>query len=106
MEPDNEKQSKILSLVSLSSAFKVSFMHKGDCLIYIALSKNENESVTFLKRQLEMLHSQIISLTTKNLIKTLQYNPSYDVINDIFDHHQQINNFINNMPGDPSTFLN
>jgi len=36
--------------------FKVAFMHKGGALIYIALSKSKEESVSFLKKQLELLH--------------------------------------------------
>ena len=39
-EQDSVKISQILQLVSLSPNFKVAFIHKGGCLIYIAISKN------------------------------------------------------------------
>ncbi|CDW90546.1 UNKNOWN [Stylonychia lemnae] len=103
---NDEKISRIRSLNTLISNFKVCFLHKGDCLIYIGLSKDQNESQTAVKRQLENLHSQLISLTTQNLIKNLKLNPSYDVISNIIDHHQLINNHLINLNKDPQTFLN
>ena len=36
--------------------YKFAFVTKGSCLIYIALSRSKNESVSFMKKQLEMLH--------------------------------------------------
>lgn len=82
MEED-EAKSRIKSVLKLSSKFKVAFMQKAKCLNYVAISKLKNESITFLRRQLEVLHLQLISITTQSLIKTLQFNPSYDVITDI-----------------------
>eukprot|EP00347_Sterkiella_histriomuscorum_P024317 403331550 len=106
-EPDDDKQAtRILSIATITDNFKIAFMHKGDCLLYIALSKSQNESQTALKRQLEMIHTQLISLTTKTLIKTLRINASYDVISDVYDHHKQINYFVDNLQSDPATYLN
>lgn len=47
---DSDKESRVFSIASLNFRFKVSFIHKGNSLIYIAISKDANESVTFLKR--------------------------------------------------------
>jgi hypothetical protein len=37
--------------------FKISFLIKGEVLIYIAISKIKNESLATLKKQLEVLHT-------------------------------------------------
>jgi len=48
----------------------------------------------------------MISMMTKQIIKTLQYNPSYDLVNDVNTNGILISNQISNMTNDPATFLN
>jgi hypothetical protein len=85
---------------------KVAFLHKGGSLIYIGISNAKDESVSFLKKQLEFIHCQLISLTTQNLIHTLKSNPSYDVVNDIYEQTHLLKTICNSADKDPGTFLN
>ena len=55
-----------------SKKLKISFVIKGGCLIYICVSKNTYESVSFLKKQLEMLHTVLVSIATKNFVEMLK----------------------------------
>jgi hypothetical protein len=55
-EDDEAKQTKLLYMATQFDDFKVAFLHKGGCLIYIALSKAKEESVSYLKKQLEFIH--------------------------------------------------
>ena len=61
---------------------KIAFVVKGGCLIYIAVSKNPKESISFLKKQLETLHTTLVSIATKNFVEMLMQNSSYDVMGD------------------------
>eukprot|EP00347_Sterkiella_histriomuscorum_P009279 403341817 len=103
---DDVKTTKVCQIATRSRDFKVAFLQKGSSLIYIALTKIQSESITFLKKQLQMLHAQLISLNTYSLIKTLTYNQSYDVANDLFEHHYSIKYLCDRMHQDPFTFLN
>ena len=91
---------------NLGRRFKVALLHKGSSLIYFGMSKNPYESTNFLRRQLEILHLQIISITTNQIIKTLKYNPSFDVVTDIYYHVHLINAQVESMQTDPFTFTN
>jgi hypothetical protein len=70
------------------------------------VSKDGGESQSFLRRQLEVLHLQLISITTQTLIKTLQFNASFDVITDIAGDIDLLHNQVDCMPRDPFTFTN
>ena len=59
-----------------------------------------------MRRQLEILHMQLISITTQSLIKTLQFNPAFDVITDISNHVDLIHNQVDCMARDPFTITN
>ena len=56
VEDDESKNAKIKAIMSHGDHYKFVFLTKGNCLIYIALSRQKNESVSFLRKQLEMLH--------------------------------------------------
>jgi len=49
---------------------------------------------------------QLISITTQTLIKTLQFNPSFDVITDISQDIDLLHSQVDCMPRDPFTFTN
>jgi len=69
LEGQNIKSSPLLGAFGLNAKrFKVAFLTKGEVLIYIALSKNRHESLTSLRKQLEVLHTQFISITTQSII--------------------------------------
>ena len=68
--------------------FKLCIMTVGGqgsegCLIYIAMSKNKNETVSHLRKQLKMLHLFLISVGTKSLVSNLKGNYNYDILNDM-----------------------
>jgi hypothetical protein len=98
--------SPLLSITTLKKTFKVSFLTKGDVLIYLVLSRDPKESVTSLNKQLEILHLAYISLTTNQIIEHLKQNPSYDVVNEFCDYYHFLDNQVSNMGRDPFTFLN
>lgn len=56
MMDDETGNSVIQSLQAYTDGYKFAFVVKGGCLIYIAMSRCKNESISFLKKQLEMLH--------------------------------------------------
>jgi hypothetical protein len=78
----NTSTARIFHIGTKSNRMKVAFLHKGGALIYMGLSKERTESFSYLKKQLEILHLQMIANTTQQIIKTLKYNPSYDVVNE------------------------
>jgi len=106
VEDDLSKQSKMLMLATRKQDTKVAFLHKGGSLIYLALSTSNKESVSFLKKQLENLHCQLISIGTSSLLKTLKSNPSYDVMSEIYPQAHLLKNMCYNSEKDPATFLN
>ena len=54
---------------------KIVFMKKGQ-LIFIALSKKANDSVSLLHSQLEMIYNQLMSILTIKFYEKLEDNPS------------------------------
>ena len=88
--------SQLLSIQSLkTNKFKVAFLTKGEVLIYFAISKDKYESLTALRKQLEILHLQYIALTTSHVINSLKMNPSYDLVNEFSDYYHILNNQAN-----------
>ena len=85
---------------------KVAFLNKGNSLIYIAISKVQDESVSFLKKQLEILHLQLISIATQSIVKAMKRNPSFDVVNDIYHSTGLLKTLCQTTDKDPATFLN
>ena len=64
---------------------KIAFMQVGGhinegSLIYIAISKIKQETISHLRKQLYFMHLQIICAGTLNLIKCLKSNPNYDIL--------------------------
>lgn len=93
-------------MTSLSKNFKVSFMTKGQVLIYFCITRNKKESQTSLRKQLEILHLQFIAITTSSIIANLNFNPSYDVVNEFGDYYHILDRQVSRMVKDPFTFLN
>ena len=85
IEDDESKNAKVKAIISHADRYKFVFLTKGNCLIYIALSRQKNESVSFLRSQLEMLHLQVISISTKQVIKMLNDNPSFDLMQEMWN---------------------
>jgi hypothetical protein len=50
IEEEASKISPLLSLMNIKKTFKVAFITKGEVLIYLALSKDQRESVSSLKK--------------------------------------------------------
>jgi hypothetical protein len=71
--------------MSHADKYKFVFVTKGNCLIYIALSRMPNESASFLRKQLEILHLQLISISTKQVITMLNNNPSFDLMQEMWN---------------------
>ena len=74
-------------MMSKSKKFKIAFVTIGGkgsegCLIYIAMSKHRNETISHLRKQIKMLHTMMVAAGTKNLIENLKTNPNYDILND------------------------
>jgi len=46
-------------------------LKKSEALIYIAMSRHNNESPSYLASQLECLHLNLLSFTTNHLLKML-----------------------------------
>lgn len=80
------------------------FLHKGNALIYIAISKAD--SVTFLRKQLEQMHLQIISITTKQVLKMLIQDPSFDFMSELWSGLPLLRQTSSTAHLRPSTILN
>lgn len=85
VEDDESGNAKIKAIVSHADHYKFVFLTKGNCLIYIALSRQRGESISFLKKQLEMIHLQLISISTKQVIRMLNDNPSFDLMQEMWN---------------------
>ena len=59
----------------ISKKNKIVFMKKGQ-LIFIALSKKTNDTVSFLHSQLELIYNELMSILTVKFYKKLEDNPS------------------------------
>jgi len=57
-------------------------MVKGGTVIYIMISKKKQESVTYMRKQLAVLHTNLVSIATKQFIRILKTNSCYDVMAD------------------------
>jgi hypothetical protein len=78
------------------------------CLFYVAWSNAKDESIAFLRKQLLVLHTYIISAGTRAIMKHFRNNPSYDLVNDdkLCFRVPALKEYCNYMWQDPSTFLN
>ena len=52
------------------------------CLYYVAWSMAKNETISYLRKQCETLHTYIICAGTRRIMKHFKENPSYDLVND------------------------
>jgi len=52
------------------------------CLFYIAWSSCKEESLTFMRKQLQILHTYLIAAGTRKIVTHFRNNPSYDLVND------------------------
>lgn len=93
-EEEASKVSQLLGISKLNNHLKIAFLTKGDVLIYLAISKDPRESIPCLRKQLEVLHLQFISITTSQVIENLRMHPSYDVVNDFSDYYHLLDNQI------------
>lgn len=85
VEDDESSNARVRAIMSHCDNYKFTFLTKGNCLIYIALSRQPSESVSFLRKQLEMLHLQVISISTKQVMKMLIENPSFDLMQEMWN---------------------
>ena len=55
---DDESKNSLIQSIQCTKGdhYKFAFVTKANCLIYIGLSRNKHESISFVKKQLEMLH--------------------------------------------------
>lgn len=60
--------SDLKSISTKSGNFKIAFMIKGGTVIYIMTSKIKNDSISFMKKQLHNLHTNMVSIATKQFI--------------------------------------
>ena len=93
--------------------FKICFMSSSDkstegALIYIAISKSKKESLSHLRKQLNMIHSMIISAGTGHIISSLKSNPNFDILNNpaIREQIPLISKVCDYIWQDPATILN
>lgn len=76
-------------MITKFKKLKIAFMQIGGQsnqggLIYIAISKIKEETISHLRRQLYYMHLQIICAGTVGLINCLKQNPNYDILsNDV-----------------------
>jgi hypothetical protein len=65
-----------------ANGLKIAFICKGGCMLYVMTSKVKKESLSFMKKQLEMLHTQLVSIATNNFIEHMKANSCYDIMED------------------------
>ena len=75
-------------------------------MIYIGLSRNKNESVSFVKKQLEMLHLQLISITSRQVMEMLKMNPSFDLMGEMYNGLPLVRRMAAGANKSMATFLN
>jgi hypothetical protein len=46
------------------------------------MSKVKGESVSFMKKQMETLHTLLVSIATRNFIQMMKENSCYDIMED------------------------
>lgn len=74
-------------MVSKKGNLKVCIMGAGGrgsdaSLFYVAWTTAKNESISFLRKQLRILHTYLISAGTRKIVQHFHDNPSYDLVND------------------------
>ena len=106
MMDDEAGNSVIQSLHAYIDGYRFAFMTKGGCLIYIAMTRSKNETVSFLKKQLEMLHLQLISITSRQIIVMLRQNPSFDLMGEMITGLPLLKRMASGSSKNPATFLN
>ena len=87
---------------------KIVFLVKGGSVIYVMITKHKTESTTFMKKQLAVLHTALVSIATKNFISVLRTNSCYDIMADSSVYRQlpSLSFLCNTMPQNPFSFLN
>lgn len=85
---DDEEDTDLLNgsdckaMITRFKGLKVVYLIKGGSVIYVMISKNKNDSVTFMKKQLATLHTILVSMATKQFITILKQNSCYDIMAD------------------------
>ena len=83
-DPDEELDSKETELrLFKAKNLRIGLLKKHDALIYILISRHNNETASFIRDQLESLHANLLSCTTASLMRMLQQNPGFDVSDQI-----------------------
>ena len=78
---NNELRGMITRFKKMKLAFTQVGGHGNEgCLIYIALSKCKDESISHLRKQLYYMHLQLICAGTAQQINCLRQNPNYDLL--------------------------
>jgi len=110
---DKVHDNQCKAMLTRLGKFKICFMTSGGkssegALIYIALSKSKKESLSHLRKQLNMIHSMIISAGTGHIISSLKSNPNFDILNNpaIRDELPTITQLCDYLWQDPATLLN
>ena len=107
-EYDDESKNSLIQSIHCSKFdhYKFAFITKGACMIYIGLSRNKYESVSFVKKQLEMLHLQLISITSRQVIEMLRMNPSFDLMGEMYTGLPLVRRMASGANKSLATFLN
>lgn len=111
IEDDDESflsSSQCKGMKSRWSGLKVVFMVKGGSVIYVMISKVKHESMSFMNKQLAVLHTHLVSLATKNFVAILKQNSCYDIMSDpsIYRQLPSLTYLCHMMRQNPFTFLN
>jgi hypothetical protein len=107
MDKDDDKGNSLLqAIVSHGDGYKFTFLTKANCLIYMALSRQKNESVSFLKKQLEMMHLQLVSISTRQVMTMLIQNPSFDLMGEMWNGLPLLRRMTYGVNKNVATFLN
>ena len=86
VEEEKPCDNEVRAMFSKAGGFKLCFMTVGGrgsegCLIYIAMSKAKGESISHLRKQLQIIHCLLMSAGTKSMINGLKQNSNYDILN-------------------------
>ena len=108
------KESELRALQTKLKKFKICILTAGAslgqdaCLFYVAWSNAKDESIGYLRKQLLILHTYIISAGTRAIMKHFRNNPSYDLVNDdkLCFRVPALKEYCNYVWQDPATFLN
>jgi len=92
-------------MIRVFKGLNFTFLQRGNALIYIAMSR-VGDDVSFLKKQLEYLHLELISVVTRQAMDTLQKNPSFDLMADLWHGLPVLRRAACSLNKSPSVFLN